>query len=105
MNEIYIPLDLIKHHLNIDEWFQEDDAYLENLCLVAQKQVELHLGYSLEEILEDDGLLPKPIEQAILLFIGHLYNNRESTSEMTIKTTPLAFEYLMQFYKNYRYND
>lgn len=105
MEEVYLPLDLIKSQLNIDEWYDDEDAYLEHLCYVAQMQVELHLGYSLAEILNDNGLLPKPIEQAILLFIGHLYNNREATSEMTIKNVPLAFEYLLQFFKNYRYND
>lgn len=33
--ENYIPLDLIKKHLNLDADFVEDDAYLENLCYVA----------------------------------------------------------------------
>ena len=101
--ENYIPLDLIKKHLNLDADFVEDDAYLENLCYVAQQQVELHIGYHLSELLNEYGLLPKPIEQAILIFIGHLYDNREATSTLTVKQVPLAFEYLIQFFKNYRY--
>lgn len=101
--ETYIPLDLIKKHLNLDEWFEEDDAYLEHLCLVAQTAVENHIGYSIEEILQEDGLPPKPILQAILLLIGGLYNQRESVSELTIKDVP-AYSYLLQYFKNYRYN-
>lgn len=101
----YIPLDLVKKHLNIDDWFDEDDSYLEHLILVAQMAVEKHIGYSLEETLNEYGLLDKPIEQAILLLVGHMYNHRESSSELTIKEVPLAYQYLLQYYKNYRYND
>jgi len=60
--EIYLSLDLIKQHLNIDSWYEEEDSYLEHLCKVAQMQVELHLGYSLSEIVDERGLLPEPIE-------------------------------------------
>lgn len=102
--EAYIPLDLIKKHLNLDEWFEEDDQYLEHLCLVAQNAVENHIGYSLEETLNELGLLPKPLEQALLLLIGGLYNHRENMSELTIKDVP-AYSYLLQYFKNYRYND
>ena len=103
--EIYIPLCLVKEHLHIDEWFNDDDQYLENLILVSQEVVSNHIGYSLEEILDPYGCIPKPIEQAILLLIGHFYNNRETTSTLTVKEVPLAYEYLLQQYKNYRYND
>ena len=100
----YITLELIKQQCNIDEWSDVDDAYLENLCLVCQEVTEQYLGYSLAEILNENGLLPKPIEHAILLLIGHYYAHRESVSELTYKEVPQTFEFLIQMFKNYRYN-
>jgi hypothetical protein len=31
----YLTLDEIKKHLNIDNWFTDDDSYLEGLAEVA----------------------------------------------------------------------
>ena len=100
----YITLDEIKKHLNLDEWSDVDDAYLEQLILAAQKAVELHIGYSLPEILNEYGQIDENVKQAIMLLVGTFYNNREATSELTYKEVPLAYQYLLQQLKNYRYN-
>ena len=74
----YITLDEIKKHLTLDEWSDVDDAYLEQL-------------------------IDENVKQAIMLLVGTFYNNREATSELTYKEVPLAYQYLLQQLKNYRY--
>ena len=40
--------------------------------------------------------VPQAIRQALLLLVGHLYENREAvTDTRVLQTTPLAFEYLL----------
>lgn len=99
-----VSLDEIKKHLNIDPWFNDDDEYLEQLEQVSKEMVEMHLGYSCDELEYDYGVIPAPVKHAILLMIGNLYNNRESVSTLTIKELPLSYQYLLQKYKNYKYN-
>ena len=100
----YLTLDEIKKHLNIDNWFTDDDSYLEGLAEVAQIAVEKHIGYTLNELEYDYGIVPKSIIHAMLLMIGNWYNNRESLSTLTLKEVPLAYQYLLQQFKNYTYN-
>lgn len=100
MND-YLTLDDIKKHLNLDDWFTDDDSYLEGLAEAAKVAVEQHLGYSFEELEYDYGLVPKSVIHAMLLMIGNWYNNREALSTLTLKEVPLAYQYLLQQFKNY----
>lgn len=103
--ETYVSLDEIKRQLNIDsELFEEDDQLLEQYIIAAQKAVELHIGYSLPEILNQYGQLDENVKLAIMLLVGNWYNNREATNELTQKSVPLAYEYLLQQIKSYRFN-
>ena len=102
--ECYVSLDDAKRHLNIDSWFEDEDALIEDLILVSQKAVENDIKYSLEETLNEYGQLDMPLKQAILLMVGQLYRNREVSSELTFKEVPKAYDYLLQPYRNYRYN-
>lgn len=43
--------------------------------------------------------VPKPIKQAILLIVGHLYVNRETVSELSLKEVPMAAKYLLAPYR------
>lgn len=47
----------------------------------------------------DRTTIPLPIMQAMLLLIGHLYENRESTSPLTIKEVPMAVDSLLASYR------
>jgi len=44
---------------------------------------------------------PQTIKQAILLMVGHLYNNREATSEARLSAIPLGVDALLSPYKFY----
>lgn len=99
---MYLTLDIIKKHLNIDDYFTEDDAYLIGLADVAEKVIEKHIDSNLSEIVEGEGELPSPLLHAMLLFIGNMYNSRESVSlNKYAVELPLSYSYLLSLYKNY----
>lgn len=99
---MFLTLDKIKHHLNIDPYFTEDDAYLLSLGEVAEQTVQRHVCCVLEDMADESGVLPAPLLQAMLLYVGVLYNSRESvTYGGNPANVPFTFEYLLNLYKNY----
>lgn len=96
-----ITLDEIKKHLNIDSGFTEDDSYLLSLENVAETAVAKHIDCDLEDLLDDGGSVPTPIIQAMKLFIGNMYANRESIAFTQAVEIPNAYDYLLSLYKDY----
>ena len=93
----------IKRHLNIDERFQEDDEYLLELAEVAEAAVEKHLDTSLQEIAKDNGgTLPSPIVHAMKLLVAEYYSQREAISYTSTQVVPLAYDYLLAPYIDYK---
>lgn len=102
---MFLEIDRIKKHLNIDEYYKDDDAYLVYLYEVAEKVVEKHTDVKLEDIAKDNGgELPPPILHAMLLFIGDMYKSRESLSFGSVQSIPFSYDYILSLYKNYRSN-
>lgn len=98
----YITLNQLKSHLNIDSDFTADDNLLEMYGDVAEAVVQRHLCILLSELVEGGGVLPPPVQQAILFYAGNLYNARESVSFGTAPTNiPFTYQYLLDLYKNY----
>jgi hypothetical protein len=97
----YLNLEIIKNHLNIEQQFDADDMYLYALLDVAQAAVEKYLDIPLEDMENNDGMLPSPILHAILLLIGTFYAQRESVSTASMQPVPNAFELLCDLYRNY----
>ena len=102
---MFLEIDKIKKHLNIDDYYKDDDNYLVYLYEVAEKVVEKHTDTSLKQIAEENGgELPPPILHAMLLFIGDMYKSRESISFGSVTSIPFSYEYILSLYKNYRSN-
>lgn len=97
---MYLNLDTIKRHLNIDSGFTDDDEYLQMLEGVAFDVIERHIDHQLNDLLVD-GALPKPIQQAALLYIGNLYQSRESIAFTNAIEIPFAYDYILSLYKDY----
>ena len=99
---MYVSVSLLKKHLNIDEDFTGDDQYLGILSEVAEKTVQKHVCCVLSSLEDEEGHIPAPLCQAIMLYAGVLYNSRESVafggSPVDI---PHTYEYLINLYKNY----
>ena len=98
---MFISLDHIKRHLNIDEDYIAEDNYIMALVDAAEDVIERHINQSLAD-LEDNGTIPMGLQQAICLLVGNWYNNRESVSTINMTEVPLAFQYLINTYKNYK---
>lgn len=96
-----IELTEIKKHLNIDEDFNDDNKYLESLCLTAEELVQKHIDQKFDDIKANEGSIPKPLIHAVLLFIGDLYDNRESVAYTTINELPFSLRCILQMYRNY----
>ena len=102
---MYIQLYQIKKHLNIDDTFHDDDEYLVDLEQVAEEVVEKHIDDDLKQIaLSNSGKLPTGLTQAMLLFIGNMYSNRESVAFVSSNEIPYSYQYLLDIYKNYSKN-
>lgn len=99
---MFVTLDRIKKHLNIDEYYKEDDWYLLSLYDVAEHIVGKHTDSDLEKIAEaNGGELPPPLVHAMLLFIGDMYVHRETNTSDNINTVPFAYDYILSLFKNY----
>lgn len=100
---MYIPLDLAKKHLNVEQDFTEDDEYILGLIQVAEEAVKVHVNEDLGSIAEKNGgCIPTPLLQAMLLMVGNLYQNRELvTPGIRISQLPFNYQYLIDLYRNY----
>lgn len=99
---MYLTIEEIKKHLNIDDDFTDDDEYLLSLEEVAEGVIEKHIDDSLEDIASmNGGELPRPLLHAMLLYIGNLYANRESISYSSAIEIPFAYDYILSLYKSY----
>ena len=96
-----VNLDILKKHLNIDADFKEDDEYITLLEGVAEDLVQKHIDKNLDTIIDEEGELPKPLLHAILLFVGNMYDNRESVSYATPREVPQSLTYILNMYRDY----
>lgn len=103
---MFVSLELVKQHLNIESSYTGDDSYLNFLIPVAEGVVEKHICTNLYDLCKDDGsgnlTLPLPLQSAILLYIGDLYNSREGNAYgVSVSTVPFSYDYILSLYKNY----
>lgn len=96
-----ISLADIKKHLNLDEYYTADDAYITSLESVAKELVEKHIDRKLTDIETEEGAIPKPLLQAMLLIIGNFYDNRESVSYSSAVEVPHTLTYILDMYRDY----
>lgn len=99
---MYITLSEARRHLNIDDFFHEDDTYITDLIKVAEDATEKRLNRPLPSLVDSrTGELSASVRQAILLLIGSLYNQREATSEKPVKEAELSFSFLTALDRKY----
>lgn len=101
---MFIDLDRVKSHLHITNDYTEEDEYLCGLIAAAEAAVENHIQTPLSVLSNVfGGNLPSPVQHAILLLIGTLYQNRESVAFINAYKIPHSYEYLLQPYVKYYY--
>lgn len=105
----FITLEEAKQQLNIDASDTLDDNYITALIPAASEIIERECNrkiYLTQEALDADNESPEyamvlndTLKLACKLTIGHWFNNREATSELTIKKVPLSYEHLINLYR------
>lgn len=70
----YLTLPDIKKRLVIEH--DEDDDLLVAYGGAAEEAMADFLGYSLDEIIDENGMLPKGIYEATIMLIQTMYNHR-----------------------------
>ncbi|WP_263079232.1 head-tail connector protein [Endozoicomonas sp. Mp262] len=100
----FLTLEQIKKQLRLDADDIEEDQELTLYGSAAELAVQNHLNRHLykDRVPDDDSnglLVTENILMAMLLMVGQLYENREATSERTIKQVPLAYSYLLERYR------
>lgn len=99
IGNIYIDLDLIKQHLNIDPDFTDEDEYLMMLADVCVRAVENHIDQPIDNFVDENGELDPCLKQACLLLIGSYYQNRETESVgHLVVTIGHGYDYLLNPY-------
>lgn len=96
-----VDLATIKRHLNIDADYTSDDTYLEYLEEVAEEVVQKHIDKTFYDILDEEGEIPQPLLHTILLFVGNLYENRESVAYNQVVEVPNSLSYILSLYRDY----
>ena len=82
-----LTLDEVKTHLRIQH--DEEDLYLESLIIQAQAAAEDFTRVSFE------ADAPEPVRLAVLLMVGHYYENREAADNIAYATMRTAFQNLL----------
>jgi uncharacterized phage protein (predicted DNA packaging) len=98
----FLDLDIIKKHLNLDQDFNDDNMLLESYADAAEKSIENFIDCDLENTLDTEGELPKPLLCSMLLMIGDLYTVRQSISATSFVKVPRTLEMLIEPYINYK---
>lgn len=90
---------MIKKQCIIDSDFTDDDKYLEMLGSASEKIIEEQINESIDSLVEkNDGTVPEPIIQAMLMTVEYLYDNRGSDQT----DIPPVIMYLCKLYRNYK---
>lgn len=97
----YLNLDLIKTHLNLQN-FSDDDKYLQHLGSAVEFVVERDIDKKLTTIAQENGgELPPSLLHAMLLLLGTYYANRENISYASCVEVPKTYAYICDLYRCY----
>ena len=97
---MYLSLDEIKKHLNIDEDFKDDDVLLLDLASGAENLVQRSINQNLSSLENEDGCIPSPLKLCALTLVATYYADRESVSPANMVAVPHSFEFIIDRYRN-----
>lgn len=97
----YLNLELIKTHLNLQN-FSDDDKYLQHLGSAVEFVVERDIDKKLTTIAQENGgELPPSLLHAMLLLLGTYYANRENVAYASCVEVPKTYAYICDLYRCY----
>lgn len=95
---MYLLLEDIKKQCIIEH--NEDDAYLLAIAEAAEEGMASFIGQSLDDVSDENGMLPKALYQGLLMMVGEMYNHREVTVSYQ-QYENAAFRFLVQPFIKY----
>ncbi|PUA43458.1 phage gp6-like head-tail connector protein [Pseudomonas protegens] len=97
-----LDLARVKLHLRVD--VDDEDALIEGYIAAAKSHIAQHCDRELVEsgpVTEPDQMgLTADVEQAILLLVGHWFENREAVAS-GLSAVPLAVDRLLWYRKRF----
>ncbi|MBB3142198.1 head-tail connector protein [Halomonas organivorans] len=113
-----LELDIIKQHVRLEPDEVEEDTLLDTYATAARRMVEHQTGrnlYATEGEIPTDAegnatdehalVLDDDLTTAMLLLIGHWYENREAVALGTIATElPMAVQALISPYRHFHFD-
>ncbi|OOR96995.1 hypothetical protein B0187_10100 [Haemophilus paracuniculus] len=95
---VSIELDEIKQHLRIEHNLDDDllRVYADTALEVAQNHIGKTWG---EERTESTTPFTQGIKVGCLMYIGHLYANREVVADVQLHEVPMAIKSLWNVYR------
>ncbi len=98
----YVTLKEARKQVNIDDDdFTDDDDYLTSLISVAEEVVAMDICVPLEELEDEQGEIPAPLRQAVLLMVGNYYVSRESLVFGALVHETPSYKHLIGLYRDY----
>lgn len=99
----FVTIEEVKQQCYLDEQDISEDNYLNLLTSAALKHVENYTNrvlYVTDKPESESALLwSDDIKMAVLLLIGHWYENRENSSDARVMDIPFGFHALVTPYK------
>ncbi|MDL2243916.1 head-tail connector protein [Parabacteroides sp. OttesenSCG-928-J18] len=92
-----ININELKHNLNIECDFHDEDIYLKQLIDVATEAVFNYLNKSIDDF---RNYIPETIRFAIIILASQYYENRTSIAFSNVVEIPYTFQFLLSPYKN-----
>ncbi len=97
---MYVDLKLAKQHLRVEEDFTDDDDLIESKIEEAEALLEKDLCKDLKSFEREDGTLPPPLRQCILLALGSWYANAENDAPVRMYQISLSYDYIIGLYRD-----
>lgn len=97
---MYLTLQELKEHLNIEPDFKDDDQYILTLAQTAEDAFERHTDRKLTDILVN-GDLPASARHCMKLMVGQWFANREGTVFASNNKIDYAIDYLIALNRKY----
>ncbi len=94
-----VSLALFKKHVRADD-FADDDVYLEHLLETAEVSVVTATNRTMGELTGGNGgVLPLPLQHAVMMLAAHWYNQRESVAGVQMHEVPDSLQALIKPYR------
>ncbi|HBY19972.1 MAG: hypothetical protein A2Y24_06855 [Clostridiales bacterium GWE2_32_10] len=97
----------VKVKLTSDLYYQGKRKKRGEIIEVSEDAICIYYesGYKTTDIVNESNkeiVLPISIKQAILLLVGHFYDNRETTTQLNQVELPISAKHLLRRYKVFR---